>query len=141
MPRASAKSSGSRRKVWFGAILLSAIGVSSAMAAFKVREFALVDPQFTLSRDHRDTLTIQGVHYTPRARIQRVFAEDFDHSIYLVPLGERRRRLMGIDWIEDASVSRIWPNRLAVRDPLFIGRSRRGTQREGPQPGQASCSP
>ena len=31
------------------------------------------------------------------------------------PLEERRRRLLAIDWVEDASVSRIWPNRLVVR--------------------------
>jgi cell division protein FtsQ len=32
-----------------------------------------------------------------------------------VPLGERRRRLLAIDWVEDASVSRVWPDRLVVR--------------------------
>ena len=36
-------------------------------------------------------------------------------SIYLMPLAERRRRLLAIDWVEDASVSRIWPNRILVR--------------------------
>jgi cell division protein FtsQ len=31
------------------------------------------------------------------------------------PLAERRRTLLGIDWVRDASVSRLWPDRLAVR--------------------------
>jgi cell division protein FtsQ len=115
MARASAKSSGSRRRLWLGVALLAVAGVSSAMAALKMREFALVNPQFTLSRDRKDSLSIQGIRYTPRSRVQRVFAGDFDHSLFLVPLGERRRRLMAIDWVEEASVSRVWPNRLVVR--------------------------
>ncbi len=63
----------------------------------------------------RDALAIQGLHYASRAKVQRVFAEDFDRSIFSVPLEERRRRLLAIDWVEDASVSRIWPDRLVVR--------------------------
>ena len=47
--------------------------------------------------------------------MQRVFTGDFDHSIFSIPLAERRRRLLAIDWVEDASVSRIWPDRLMVR--------------------------
>ncbi len=31
------------------------------------------------------------------------------------PLAERRRSLLGIDWVRDATVSRLWPDRLAVR--------------------------
>ncbi len=115
MARASAKSSGSRRRLWLGIVMLAVIGVSSAMAALKIREYALVDPQFNLSRDRKDSLAIQGIRYTPRSRVQRVFAGDFEHSLFLVPLGERRRRLMAIDWVEEASVSRVWPNRLVVR--------------------------
>ena len=47
--------------------------------------------------------------------MQRVFAADFERSIFSVPLAERRRRLLAIDWVEDASVSRVWPDRLVVR--------------------------
>ncbi len=32
-----------------------------------------------------------------------------------MPLDERRRRLLAIDWVEDASLTRLWPNRLVVR--------------------------
>jgi cell division protein FtsQ len=44
-----------------------------------------------------------------------VFAADFGRSIFTIPLAERRRRLLAIDWVEEASVSRIWPDRLRVR--------------------------
>ena len=53
--------------------------------------------------------------YASRSKVQRVFADDFDRSIFAVPLDERRRRLLAIDWVEDASVSRVWPDRLVVR--------------------------
>ena len=35
--------------------------------------------------------------------------------MFSVPLDERRRRLLAIDWVADASVSRVWPDRLVVR--------------------------
>ena len=43
------------------------------------------------------------------------FRGGFRPQHFRVPLDERRRRLLGIDWVEDASVSRIWPDRLVVR--------------------------
>jgi cell division protein FtsQ len=85
------------------------------MAGYRVRRFVITDPQFNLSRDRKDSITIYGLNYASRAKVQRVFAADFDHSIFGIPIEERRRRLLAIDWIESASVSRIWPDRLVVR--------------------------
>ena len=98
-----------------GLAVLSLVCVSTAMAGFRVRRFVLTDPQFVLSRDRKDALTIEGLKYTSRSKVRRVFAADFDGSIFKVPLPERRRRLLAIDWVEDASISRIWPDRLVVR--------------------------
>jgi cell division protein FtsQ len=108
-------SGGVRWRLWFGLIALGAIIASTAMAAAKVRSHLLSDPAYRLSRDRSDALTIQGLVYASRSKVQRVFAADFDRSIFSVPLDERRRRLMALDWIEDASVARIWPGRLVVR--------------------------
>ena len=94
---------------------LGVVCVSTAMAGFKVRQYVFTDPQFTLSHDRKDALTIQGLNYASRSKVQRIFAADFDRSVFAVPLGERRRRLLAIDWVEDASISRIWPDRLVVR--------------------------
>jgi cell division protein FtsQ len=60
-------------------------------------------------------LLIEGSAYTPREKIAATFAADYGRSIYLVPLAERRRNLMTIDWVKDATVSRLWPDRLAIR--------------------------
>jgi cell division protein FtsQ len=98
-----------------GLVIGTVLFVSTAMAALRVRRYALSDPQFLLSRDHPQSLTVEGLKYTSRPKVQRVFLGDFGRSIFAVPLAERRRRLLAIDWIEDASISRGWPDRLAVR--------------------------
>jgi cell division protein FtsQ len=54
------------------------------------------------------------VTYASRARLMAAFAPDYGRSIFLIPIAERRRRLLAIDWVEDASIARIWPNRVAV---------------------------
>jgi len=106
---------GPRWRVWLGAAGLGVLCVSTAIAGLKVHEFALTDPQFWLSRDNRSALTIEGLGHASRIKVMRVFAADFGHSIFSVPLAERRRRLLAIDWVRDASVSRVWPDRLVVR--------------------------
>jgi cell division protein FtsQ len=99
-----------------GAIaILVLLGVSTAMAAHRVRTFVTTGPQFRLSRDRRDALSLENVHYASRSKILRVFSPDFEHSVFSAPLAERRRELLAIDWVEAASVSRVWPDRLVVR--------------------------
>src|SRR5947209_203135 len=105
----------SRWKLLVGVLVLAAVCVSSAMAGYKVRQFVSTDPQFYLSRERKDAITIQGLRNASRWKVQRVFAGDYDRSIYLVPLTERQRRLEAIDWIESATVSRVWPDRIVVR--------------------------
>src|SRR5512133_2025323 len=92
-----------------GTVVLCA---STAVAGWRVRQFAMTDPQFRLPLEAREALQVEGVRYASRARVLRVFDIDFGRSVFSVSLEERRRRLMAIDWVEEASVSRIWPNRL-----------------------------
>jgi cell division protein FtsQ len=102
-------------RLWVVIVALGLAGVSIAAAGFKVRQYVLTDPQFVFSSNQPGALTIQGLDYTPETKVLRVFFWDFDHSVFSIPLEERRRRLLAIDWVEDASVSRIWPDRLLVR--------------------------
>ena len=116
MARASREQSGRINwRLTFSVLAFAAIGVSTAMAGYKVSLYVASDPQFSLSHDRKDALTILGLVYASRFKVQRVFSVDFDRSIFSVPLAERRRRLLAIDWVEDASVSRVWPDRLVVR--------------------------
>ncbi len=98
-----------------GLAALLVVTASAAMAALKVRRFVTTDPQFELSRDRQNALTIEGLRFASRAKVLHVFAGDFNRSIFSTPIGERRRRLLAIDWVEEASISRIWPDRLVVR--------------------------
>ena len=73
---------------------------------------SLTDPQFTLSRDQRGRASPStALKYASRSRWPASSRRTFGRSIFSIPLEERRRRLLAIDWVEDASVSRIWPNR------------------------------
>lgn len=113
-----AKEVKARRINWqltFSLVGLALITASAAMGALKVRHFVSSDPQFNLSRDRADAIEIDGLRYTSRGKIRRVFAADFERSIFTAPLEQRRRQLLDIDWVEDASVSRLWPDRLVVR--------------------------
>src|SRR3979490_2382540 len=86
----------------------------AAWAAKKVEHFVLTDPHFELVPDSHG-LTIQGLQFASRARVMQIFAPDFGLSSFHSPLAERRRRLLAIDWVQDASITRLWPNRLVVR--------------------------
>ena len=105
----------SRQFLWRGAVVLLSIGILTGVSVHLVHRYLIHDPKFVLSHERRDALAIEGLRYGSRAKVQHIFAEDADHSVFSVPLDERRRRLLAIDWVEDAAVSRIWPDRLSVR--------------------------
>jgi cell division protein FtsQ len=92
--------------------------VSTAIAARRVQSMLLADERFFLEPGNVSGvpgIRVQGNRYASRDRIALVFAPDVNRSIFSIPLAERRRRLLAIDWIEDASILRIWPNQLIVR--------------------------
>ena len=95
----------------------------------EVNSFLLRDPhfQFACGTDEAcGNLEIRGAVYASRARLQSVFAPDFGASVFSIPLAERRRRLLAVDWVSTASVSRIWPRGIAVtiteRSPLAFAK-------------------
>jgi cell division protein FtsQ len=102
-------------RIWATAIGWCAVCLSTAMAALKVQKYVSKNSQFTLSPDRRDAIRVVGTVNASRLHVTRVFAPDLGRSIGLIPLAERRRRLLAIDWVEEASVSRIWPDRILVR--------------------------
>jgi cell division protein FtsQ len=116
MAREAKKETSNLRKALRRAVLIAlALAVCTGVSVYLVHRYLVHNPRFVLSHDRRDALTIDGLRYGSRAKVQRIFAEDADRSVFSVPLEERRRRLLAIDWVEDAAVSRVWPDRLAVR--------------------------
>jgi cell division protein FtsQ len=86
----------------------------------RVEQFLISEPRFILppapeTGSPNPNFTMEGLFYTADQQVAQVFARDFGRSIYLCPIAERRRMLLAIDWVKDAAVSRIWPNKLAIR--------------------------
>jgi len=106
---------GIRWRLWLWMTLAAVVSVSTAVGALKAMAYIAADPRFALSADSQEALTIQGATYADRAKIRAVFAADFGRGIFSAPLAERRRRLLALDWVQDASVSRVLPNRLVAR--------------------------
>lgn len=96
-------------RLWLRIALWGAIFAGLAYGAKEVHSFLLRDPRFEFRN-----LEIRGAVYTDRARIQAVFAPDANRSVFQIPLAERRRHLLAIDWVHTASIERVWPNRLVV---------------------------
>ncbi len=92
-----------------GALALAA----AVVVPYKLDQFLASDAHFVLPES--GSFAVEGLTYTPQADVSRVFAGDFGRSVYLVPLAARRQALLKIDWVKDATVSRLWPNRLRVR--------------------------
>jgi len=106
-------------------LLVSILGAAASLVAahelYRGIERQLIeDPRFALRPLNEDPgsgpdLCLEGLRHAPRDRILEVFAEDIGRSVYRVPLAERRRRLLEVNWVREASVARLWPNRLKVR--------------------------
>jgi cell division protein FtsQ len=96
------------------------IAASTLGAARTVHRWVMDDPRFIMvgsaadSEDNADFI-VQGIGHASRERIVNVFAEDFGKNIFLMPIDERRRQLLAIDWIREATVARLWPNRIAIK--------------------------
>jgi cell division protein FtsQ len=86
-----------------------------AYAGMQVRSFMLSDPRFTFEcAAGCEGLEVQGAVHSSMARIQAIFVKDAGRSAFDIPLDERRRHLLAIDWVRDATVMRIWPGRIRV---------------------------
>mgnify|MGYP005850308335 FL=1 len=106
-------------------ILAAAVG---AVAAFHRAEVFLVnDRRFTLPGpsgygEECPNIHLYGIEHAPRRRVAAVFAPDYGRSIYLMPVAERRRLLLAIEWVKDATIRRVWPDRIEVhiveREPV-----------------------
>ena len=94
--------------------------VGTLFAWHRTEEFLIRDDRFRLKEPQdfagqSPSLIVEGIRYASPAQIRHVFAPDFGRSLYLVPISERRQQLMAIDWVEEATVSKIWPNTLKIR--------------------------
>ena len=100
------------------AILWSGICAGFAFGGMEVHSFMLRDQRFALKCTPRakacEGLEVHGAVHSNMARIQAVFAQDAGKSVFDIPLDERRRHLLAVDWVREASVMRVWPDRIQI---------------------------
>ena len=102
---------------WLGTGVFLMVG--TLFAWHSTEEFLIRDDRFRISEPEdiagqSPDLKVEGIRYASASQIRHVFAEDFGRSLYLVPLQKRRLELLEIDWVEDATVSKVWPDTLRV---------------------------
>jgi cell division protein FtsQ len=106
-----------RFAIWLVAGIL--LMVTTLFAWHSTEQFLIKDGRFRVGDGDEYTgqspdLILEGVHYASASQIRSVFKEDFGRSLYLVPIQDRREQLLAIDWIQSASISKIWPKTIRV---------------------------
>jgi cell division protein FtsQ len=107
------------RRVTSIALGVCAVLIASIVVIHRFEQFLIRDARFALngveSSTDTPTLEISGASHANRSKIEAVFNEDSGRSVYLLPMNDRRDTLRAVDWVKDASIVRIWPNRVIVR--------------------------
>lgn len=98
-----------------GVVLSGCIYASESFERFLIR-----DPRFFLPGPadyglESPNVELLGVKYASRQQILRLFEPDYGRSLYLFPLAARRKSLLGVRWVHEASIARIWPNHILVQ--------------------------
>jgi len=99
------------------AVVFCVVLLSSLYAFHRLEQFLIRDPRFALSGVEGDpgVIEIAGAAHASRDQIERVFSIDLGRSVYLLPMVERRETLRNVEWVKDASIARLWPNRVVIR--------------------------
>ena len=108
---------------WRWLLLSLSVCVHAGVGMFtfsRVERFLMRDPRFLFQGpedpgEESRNLRIDGVQHASRSAVTGVFSSDFGRSLYEVPVTERRRRLLAVNWVKQAAVLRVWPNRIRVR--------------------------
>ena len=93
-------------------------GATILFAWHQIDQYLISGPGFVLSHlddDQESHLSVEGVKHASQDQINGLFRPDAGRSVYLIPLAERRRQMLALEWVRDAAVSRIWPDRIAVQ--------------------------
>src|SRR5690349_25009901 len=98
---------------WSRVVLWVFLGITALVGTLvgwhRSEEFLIRDDRFRLTEPpdfagFSPSLLVEGVHYASPSQVRHVFAADFGRSLYLVPVNTRRKELMSIDWVEEATV-------------------------------------
>jgi cell division protein FtsQ len=99
-------------------LLWGGVCAGVSFGGIEVHSFMLRDPRFALQCSPRATacpgIDVLGAVHSNMARIHAIFARDAGKSVFDIPLDERRRHLLAVDWVREASVMRVWPDHIRI---------------------------
>ena len=84
-----------------------------ATCAFLLKSYIGRDARFRIAG--AGNIQAVGLTEVSRTEMLPVFGEDIGRNIFYVPLGERRKRLEEIPWVERATVMRLLPDQIRVQ--------------------------
>jgi cell division protein FtsQ len=106
-------------KIAIGIVIATVVLVISLFGWHQFEQFLIHDSRFAVNgpdgAEDASAIQIQGAQHASRRAIEAAFADDMGRSLYMVPLDGRRATLRTVDWVKDATVMRLWPNRVLVR--------------------------
>jgi cell division protein FtsQ len=121
-PEASAKRKSTSPPRWAamiaGTLAFATLAGGSVYGYQRLEQFLIRDARFAVALpdgDPDDVLKITGVKHASIDSIESAFARDMGRSLYLVPIERRLQQVRKVAWVRDASIARLWPNRLEVR--------------------------
>jgi cell division protein FtsQ len=103
------------RKAWPLYRRVLAGGIAALVSGFVLYQtgiYFLFSPSVMI--ESADQIEIEGNRFVSADAIVEKFSADMHHSVVRVPLGERRKALESLPWIERADVQRVLPNRIRV---------------------------
>ena len=111
---------------WTFGLVMVVFGV--AFALLQGEQFLSADRRFRIAeesyRADDDSIVVHGVKNASKPAVLRAFQADRGRSLSDVDPQKRRIALRRVEWVKDASVRRIWPNRLDIeieeRQPVAI---------------------
>lgn len=92
------------------AALLVLTGVTAACLA--LRTHLERDARFRI--DGASQIQAAGLTEVSRSQLLPIFGEDIGRNIFFVPIGERRKALEAIPWVQHATVMRLLPDQIRV---------------------------
>ena len=103
------------RKAWplYRRVLVGGIAALAAgFVLYLAGQYFLFSPSVMIER--ADQIEVRGNRFVSPEAIVEKFSPDMHRSAVRVPLGERRKALESLPWVEHAHVQRVMPNRIRV---------------------------
>jgi cell division protein FtsQ len=98
-------------RVGLGLGVLIVLGGSTA-GVLALKNYLDRDARFRIAG--AGNIEAAGLTQVSRAEMLPVFGEDIGRNIFFVPLGQRRKQLEAIPWVERATVMRLLPDQIRV---------------------------